>query len=100
MREYTFDEIVVLITVDEATGEEARSRSYASIASVRGNETYQAMTVGLKPGVDDCAAGLAHRLPRRAAGGVWGQSISGAAGLSDGGRKSGIDGLPAPARRI
>ena len=49
MREYTFDEIVVLITMDETTGEETRSRSYASIASVRGSETYQAMTVGLKP---------------------------------------------------
>lgn len=49
MREYTFDEIVILITADEATGEETRSRSYASIASVRGSETYQAMTVGLKP---------------------------------------------------
>ena len=49
MREYTFDEIVVLITMDETTGEETRSRSYASIASVRGSETYHAMTVGLKP---------------------------------------------------
>lgn len=43
MREYTFDEIVVLITMDETTGEETRSRSYASIASVRGSETYQAI---------------------------------------------------------
>ena len=49
MREYTFDEIVILITADETTGDETRSRSYASIASVRGSETYQAMTVGLKP---------------------------------------------------
>lgn len=49
MREYTFDEVVELLRVDEATGEEIKRRSYAEIASVRGNETYQAMTVGLKP---------------------------------------------------
>lgn len=49
MREYTYDEIVTLVSVDEETGEETRRRSYASVASVWGNETYQAMTVGLKP---------------------------------------------------
>ena len=49
MREYTYDEIVTLVSVDEETGEEPRRRSYASVASVWGNETYQAMTVGLKP---------------------------------------------------
>lgn len=49
MREYTFDEVVDLIQVDESTGEEAKQRSYAEIVSVRGSETYQAMTVGLKP---------------------------------------------------
>ena len=49
MRDYTFDEMVELIRVDEITSEETRRRSYAEIASVRGSETYQAMTVGLKP---------------------------------------------------
>lgn len=49
MRDYTFDEIVDLVSVDETTGAETRRRSYASVASVRGNETYQAMSVGLKP---------------------------------------------------
>lgn len=49
MREYTFSETVELIRVDEATGEETKRSSYAEIASVRGSETYQAMTVGLKP---------------------------------------------------
>lgn len=49
MRAYTFDEIVTLTSVDETTGEETSRRSYADVASVRGNETYQAMTVGLKP---------------------------------------------------
>ena len=49
MRAYTFDEIVTLTSVDETTGEETSRRSYADVASVRGNETYQATTVGLKP---------------------------------------------------
>ena len=49
MREYTFSETVDLIRVDEATGEETKRSSYAEIASVRGSETYQAMTVVLKP---------------------------------------------------
>lgn len=39
MREYTYDEIVTLVSVDEETGEETRRRSYASVASVWGNET-------------------------------------------------------------
>lgn len=49
MSKYTYDEIVTLVSVDETSGEETRRQSYASVASVRGNETYQAMTVGLKP---------------------------------------------------
>ena len=47
MRAYTFDEIVTLTSVDETTGEETSRRSYADVASVRGNETYQAMTLSL-----------------------------------------------------
>ena len=49
MREYTYDEEVTLLQVDEETGKETRRRSYAEVVSLRGTETYQAMSVGLKP---------------------------------------------------
>ena len=49
MRNYTFDEAVTLVAVDEKTGAETRRESYADICSVRREEDYQAMSVGLKP---------------------------------------------------
>lgn len=48
-RGYTFDELVTLVTVNEDTGATASRESYAEVQTVSGSETYQAMTVGLKP---------------------------------------------------
>lgn len=50
-RGYTYDSLVRLITVDETSGDETNRESYAEIKTVTMSETYQALTVGLKPSI-------------------------------------------------
>lgn len=46
---YTFDDEVRLVSVDEDTGTETVHVSYAEIVSVYQSETYAALAVGMRP---------------------------------------------------